>query len=179
MRAGPRFSWGDLLETHIWIRNHIDGTGYIAQWLERLTADQQVPGSNPGVPSLCVFVDLARVLTSRSINKSASPSCAPCLEACGLIFRTCRVRLVPNRLVCLARRGAIFAHGYIAQWSERLTADQQVPGLNPGVPLPVTACLLRRWQDVRYWCQRPTGHRYTMPPPRSWHLCLRPCYACF
>ena len=24
--------------------------GYIAQWLERLTADQQVPGSNPGVP---------------------------------------------------------------------------------------------------------------------------------
>ncbi len=26
--------------------------GYIAQWLERLTADQQVPGSNPGVP-LC------------------------------------------------------------------------------------------------------------------------------
>ena len=25
--------------------------GYIAQWLERLTADQQVPGSNPGVPS--------------------------------------------------------------------------------------------------------------------------------
>ena len=27
-------------------------SGYIAQWLERLTADQQVPGSNPGVPSL-------------------------------------------------------------------------------------------------------------------------------
>eukprot|EP00973_Karenia_brevis_P005243 719131-Karenia_brevis.AAC.1 len=25
--------------------------GYIAQWLERLTADHQVPGSNPGVPS--------------------------------------------------------------------------------------------------------------------------------
>ena len=24
--------------------------GYIAQWLERLTADQQVPGSHPGVP---------------------------------------------------------------------------------------------------------------------------------
>ena len=28
--------------------------GYIAQWLERLTADQQVPGSNPGVPFLRV-----------------------------------------------------------------------------------------------------------------------------
>ena len=27
-----------------------DAGGYIAQWLERLTADQQVPGSNPGVP---------------------------------------------------------------------------------------------------------------------------------
>ena len=26
--------------------------GYIAQWLEPLTADQQVPGSNPGVPFL-------------------------------------------------------------------------------------------------------------------------------
>ena len=25
-------------------------SGYISQWLERLTADQQVPGSNPGVP---------------------------------------------------------------------------------------------------------------------------------
>ena len=24
--------------------------GYIAQWLEQLTADQQVPGSNPGMP---------------------------------------------------------------------------------------------------------------------------------
>ena len=28
-------------------------------------------------------------------------------------------------------------HGYIAQWLERLTADQQVPGSNPGVPFPV------------------------------------------
>ena len=28
-------------------------TGNIAQWLERLTADQQVPASNPGVPSHC------------------------------------------------------------------------------------------------------------------------------
>ena len=30
--------------------------GYIAQWLERLTADQQVPGSNPGVPLQCACV---------------------------------------------------------------------------------------------------------------------------
>ena len=27
-----------------------EDVGYIAQWLERLTADQQVPGSTPGVP---------------------------------------------------------------------------------------------------------------------------------
>ena len=34
---------------------HVTRHGYIAQWLERLTADQQVPGSNPGVPSsLCM-----------------------------------------------------------------------------------------------------------------------------
>ena len=31
--------------------NDLVAIGYIAQWLERLTADQQVPGSNPGVPS--------------------------------------------------------------------------------------------------------------------------------
>ena len=30
--------------------------GSIAQWLERLTADQQVPGSNPGWP----FIQSAR-----------------------------------------------------------------------------------------------------------------------
>ena len=32
------------------VGNGHDVHGYIAQWLERLTADQQVPGSNPGVP---------------------------------------------------------------------------------------------------------------------------------
>ena len=30
----------------------------------------------------------------------------------------------------------MLSRGYIAQWLERLTADQQVPGSNPGVPLP-------------------------------------------
>ena len=28
--------------------------GYIAQWLERLTADQQVPGSIPGEVMVCL-----------------------------------------------------------------------------------------------------------------------------
>ena len=34
----------------------------------------------------------------------------------------------------LSKRRFSKAHGYIAQWLERLTADQQVPGSNPGVP---------------------------------------------
>ena len=37
--------------------------GYIAQWLERLTADQQVPGSNPGVP-FCAIVGECKLLVS-------------------------------------------------------------------------------------------------------------------
>jgi hypothetical protein len=38
----------------------------------------------------------------------------------------------------LLRRGGL-PHGYIAQWLERLTADQQVPGSNPGVPSAMRA----------------------------------------
>ena len=34
-------------------------------------------------------------------------------------------------------------HGYIAQWLERLTADQQVPGSNPGVPFSITRVFAR------------------------------------
>ena len=34
-------------------------------------------------------------------------------------------------------------HGYIAQWLERLTADQQVPGSNPGVPFSITRFFAR------------------------------------
>jgi hypothetical protein len=41
----------DCQSFHGQINNNQHNTiGYIAQWLERLTADQQVPGSNPGVP---------------------------------------------------------------------------------------------------------------------------------
>ena len=35
---------------HVALPTSCQASGYIAQWLERLTADQQVPGSNPGVP---------------------------------------------------------------------------------------------------------------------------------
>ena len=50
--------------------------GYIAQRLERLTADQQVPGSNPGVPSLfCVVngsVHKARIMTRILLTQGAT-----------------------------------------------------------------------------------------------------------
>ena len=42
-------------------RRERESNGYIAQWLERLTADQQVPGSNLGVP-LMLQGDSRRVL---------------------------------------------------------------------------------------------------------------------
>ena len=41
--------------------------GYIAQWSERLTADQQVPGSNPGVPSLAVRTAVLRSVPRRCV----------------------------------------------------------------------------------------------------------------
>ena len=46
-----------LLES---LQRSSDLYGYIAQWLERLTADQQVPGSNPGVPSLLEWFTFAQ-----------------------------------------------------------------------------------------------------------------------
>ena len=42
--------------------------GYIAQWSERLTADQQVPGSNPGVPSLDLSHVSHTLLTNQYIK---------------------------------------------------------------------------------------------------------------
>ena len=41
--------------------------GYIAQWLERLTADQQVPGSNPGVPLPTQGSDVVSQNTDESV----------------------------------------------------------------------------------------------------------------
>ena len=55
----------------------------------------------------------------------------------------------------------LLAHGYIAQWLERLTADQQVPGSNPGVPfLAICPCplALRRAGGTRA-SGGPSGHR--------------------
>ena len=56
--------------------------GYIAQWLERLTADQQVPGSNPGVPSFLLIVlgqydDLPATWRRRATTRLAPPTPKP------------------------------------------------------------------------------------------------------
>ena len=40
-------------------------------------------------------------------------------------------------MVCLRGNAPTLALGCIAQWLEWLTADQQVPGSNPGVPFVV------------------------------------------
>jgi hypothetical protein len=40
--------------------------------------------------------------------------------------------------------GAVQVCGYIAQWIGRLTADQQVPGSNPGVPFEMLCCVPSR-----------------------------------
>ena len=49
--------------------------GYIAQWLERLTADQQVPGTIPGGKSWFTFVTGSDNLTNQIIQmfKNMSP----------------------------------------------------------------------------------------------------------
>ena len=43
--------------------------GYIAQWLERLTADQQVPGSNLGVPLSTKGIYGVRQVTDDLLNE--------------------------------------------------------------------------------------------------------------
>ena len=121
-------------------------TGYIAQWLERLTADQQVPGSNPGVPSDCCALTPG-IWVLQAAHRESSLKCYNCRARRG------RAQPSPSRQVSasslwaarhLAVGGATLPRlyfsnaaslGYIAQWSERLTADQQVPGSNPGVPM--------------------------------------------
>ena len=51
----------------------IQASGYIAQWLERLTADQQVPGSNPGVPFCIAPARLVRLVWERARLNSRGP----------------------------------------------------------------------------------------------------------
>ena len=74
-------------------------------------------------------------LAGRRLNHSAKVSLPTlgwssfCVGLCG---RSALVRSVVIAGLCWASALAL-AVGYIAQWLERLTADQQVPGSNPGV----------------------------------------------
>ena len=58
------------------------------------------------------------------------------------------------RVVASAAVSRITHRGYIAQWSERLTADQQVPGSNPGVPF---GCCGVVTHTLQLWKGRATG----------------------
>ena len=77
-------------------------------------------------------------------------------KACGYGCRLVAGRSLPRPAVALPT--SIQASGYIAQWLERLTADQQVPGSNPGVPFCIAPAKLVRlkwvWRSVVLvaWC---------------------------
>ena len=53
-------------------------------------------------------------------------------------------------------RHLVLTIGYVAQWVERATADQQVPGSNPGVPFPCMSAMFRL-VALRMYC--PSVHR--------------------
>ena len=55
--------------------------------------------------------------------------------SCGLARNAATIIGAASDAVANAADNNNIAYGYIAQWLERLTADQQVPGSNPGVPL--------------------------------------------
>ena len=71
--------------------------------------------------------------------------------------------------------------GYIAQWSERLTADQQVPGSNSGVPFVSLPVL---WHTIQ---ATTTQHRYAVSWKKNYMLtadseasslrCAQPCHS--
>ena len=137
--------------------------GYIAQWLERLTADQQVPGSNPGVPFLTILKSFQTAVKSflsavkahlfdffhlqshparcagvwEQSSMARAADCSPAgprfESGCALSAPSRRSAELLSNFYKITPLAAT-ACGYIAQWLERLTADQQVPGSNPGVP---------------------------------------------
>ena len=73
--------------------------GYIAQWLERLTADQQVPGSNPGVPSFAGVTGAGGELARAGVAPSRLPRCVWMTPLClrGLMDK------MPSSLIFEAR----------------------------------------------------------------------------
>ena len=59
-------------------RNSHDVHGYIAQGLERLTADQQVPGSNPGAPFSITRLFAFSAFNLAAVGSSFTVGIFPC-----------------------------------------------------------------------------------------------------
>ena len=103
-----------------------------------LTADQQVPGSNLGVPSILYFI-AAHMNPAASLSLFFGQTCSAANVDLAqrfewLIADQQDVCFVPPCFQGLTIKVSLsfwplFSIGYIAQWLERLTADQQVPAL--------------------------------------------------
>ena len=148
--------------------------GHIAQWLERLTADQQVPGSNPGVPLLsmakCVKINCAtpaiidiELLNCTHIKFSlyqvAIKTHYMCRCRCYMYNQQIQMNIVYNNLLSISvYHWWTSSYGYIAQWLERLTADQQVPDSKSGVPLVSFAELY----ELNVWFRNENYNWYEM-----------------
>ena len=65
--------------------------GYIAQWLERLTADQQVPGSNPGVPSCIALIEFCSPVCSAAFMFKQDSCSAAKMDTLGIEPRASRM----------------------------------------------------------------------------------------
>ena len=78
LQFGPKCPQSELSPLQrLYIRaQSLQSTGYIAQWLERLTADQQVPGSNPGVPSFAAPLPAQRARIYPPPGSARQSSCA-------------------------------------------------------------------------------------------------------
>ena len=71
-------------------------------------------------------------LESTPLDHSGKVSLPPRWKLWNTTCTSICISILHEKSTCLVRRFSCI--GYIAQWLERLTADQQVPGSNPGVP---------------------------------------------
>ena len=98
--------------------------GYIAQWLERLTADQQVPGSNPGVPSRAAPPGPFGNRSAATISKRPR---GPMDKASAYGAGDCRFESCRGHLRCAAARAA----GNPRQPAKRHRGDSNPCGQSP------------------------------------------------
>ena len=134
--------------------------GYIAQWLERLSADQKVPGSNLGVPFLTRGPDarpklrgyysrvpplaIVATLTLHPVEKSEQK----CAFEEGATKTTC----------CLAR--IVLSSASLASWTRCRTSNPKIAGSSPagGVSILVTLSHVCHPVLVALWARRAINH---------------------